>query len=237
MAIKAVRKMTCPHCGIDFNPTWCWGVITHDPYDDDIGWGWRLTRCPGHACGNIIIRAGGFQHEYDEVGERNSTPAWNSDQDYLVWPKAVQRIPLGDEVPDHIKTDYREACAVLSISAKASAAFSRRILEAILKQQGYEKNRLQKKIADAISEEKYPPYIRDTLDTVRKFGNLSAHSPAEYPTDKIVDVEPEEADWCLKAIEQLIKHCYVKTQTAETNSAMSQRADQLTQNRKPNSSP
>lgn len=218
--------MTCPYCGVQFHPDWRWGTIAPDPYDNESGWGWRVAQCPGPDCAKTIIRIGVFQGEY-----------WDSDQDYLVWPRTIQRISLGDEVPDYIKADYREACSVLSVSAKASAAFSRRVLEAILKHQGYEKNRLQEKIDDALSEKKFPPYIQDTLHTVRKFGNLSAHPPAEHPTDRIVDVESEEADWCLKAIEQLIEHCYVKAQMAETNSAMSQRADQLTQNRKPDSSP
>ena len=228
--------MTCPHCGVAFHPEWHWGAIVPDACDDDIGWGWRVAQCPGPDCGKTIIRVGIFQHEYDEAGHRRSTPAWNSEQDYLVFPRTVQRIPLGDEVPEHIKADYREACAVLSISAKASAAFSRRVMQAIFEQQGYKGkslNDLKEQICAALSGEGLPSDIRDTLHVARKFGNFSAHPPANHSQDKIVDVEEGEAGWCLDVIERLIRHYYVNPKTAEADSAMAQRADQLGQDRKP----
>ena len=213
------------------SPRMAWGAIVKDAYNDDIGWGWKVAQCPGPDCGKTVIMVGTFQHQYDEAGHRGSTPAWNSEQDYLVWPRTVQRIPLGDEVPQHIKADYREACAVLSISAKASAAFSRRTMQAILEQQGY-KGKLNKQIRAALSGEGLPSDIRDTLHAARKFGNFSAHPPANHSQDKIVDVEEGEAGWCLEVIERLIEHYYVNPKTAEADSAMAQRAAQLAQDRK-----
>lgn len=227
--------MNCPHCGTTIGANWRSGEIHVDREDDDIGWGWRTAVCPGTDCGGFIIRVGTFQHEYDGAGRRNPEPMWVDGQDYVVWPRSMQRIPLGEGVPQSVKDDYREACAVLSVSTKASAALSRRILEAILTEQGFEQDTLHLKIEDGLSQGNLPDQVRDSLHTLRKFGNFSAHPPANHSAAQIVDVEDEEADWCLGVIERLINHYYVHRSTATQDQAMAERAEELRQARKPSS--
>ena len=230
--------MQCPHCGTKFTPDWRWCGIP-DECDDDIGWGLRMALCKASSCGKPIVMARTFRRGYDGAGRRNSEPIWNDEQDYLVWPRKVQRIPLGDEVPEHIKDDYREACALLSVSAKASAALSRRVLEAILEQQGYKTGTLGKKIETALTDGRLPDATKDALDTARLFGNFSAHPPANHSPDRIVDVENGEAEWCLDVIERLVDYYYIapsrSAAIAARDESMQNRATELGKARKPES--
>jgi hypothetical protein len=56
-------------------------------------------------------------------------------QDILVWPRSTARI-VPPEVPEHLSRDFREACIILGDSPRASAALSRRCLQALLRDAG-----------------------------------------------------------------------------------------------------
>ena len=116
------------------------------------------------------------------------------------------------EVPDAFKNDYLEACAVLDISAKASAALSRRVLESILDDQQYSGNSLDAKIDSALKEtdvqKVLPPTVRRTIHAVRNLGNFAAHPTRDKIRLEVIDVEPDEAEWCLEIIEGLLEHYY-----------------------------
>ena len=108
---------------------------------------------------------------------------------------------------------------MLSISAKASAALSRRILQTVLKEQGYDNDNLATQIDDVLAEEDarkaLPSALHSTVDAIRGFGNFSAHPITDKTSLQIIDVEPEEAEWCLSIIEELFDHYYVKPALAE----------------------
>ena len=109
--------------------------------------------------------------------------------------------------------DYREACDVLAISPKASAAMSRRVLQSILNAQGYTGRDLAAQIDRLLKETEpdkvLPVYVRQTIDAIRNFGNFSAHPVNDVTTLQIIDVEPQEAEWCLEIVERLFDHFYV----------------------------
>jgi len=67
-------------------------------------------------------------------------------EELLAFPKGKFRKFTPAEVPKNIKKDYEEACAVLPVSEKASAALSRRCLQAVLREQGYKQHDLAKQI-------------------------------------------------------------------------------------------
>jgi hypothetical protein len=48
-----------------------------------------------------------------------------------------------------------------------------------------------------------------TVDGIRNFGNFSAHPISDVTSLQIIDVEPEEAEWCLEILEGLFDHFYV----------------------------
>lgn len=175
--------------------------------------------CP--ACARVIvtlkhgrIKAGMFQEEGS----------------LLAWPRALARKPIPPEVPGHIAGDYREAVEVLPISAKASAALSRRCLQAILREAGEAK---AKDLADQISEVKgtLPRHIADDLDAVRQVGNFAAHPQKSTSTGTILDVEPHEAEWSLEVLEALFDVYYV--QPAQARHRREQFNNKLTAANKP----
>ena len=206
--------MKCPHCTITIHESWEEGEITSysDPYGNDPRkWLWKQMHCP--ACHQIIIKIGlyVFEQEYSEYGW-----GWvrESDNEFIAYPRVERLRSIGDGVPVDLMGDYAEACAVLSISPKSSAALSRRLLQAILRDKGYWSRDLSRQI-DAVLKEQdprkgLPTDLQKSVDAIRNFGNFSAHPLNDVTTLQVIDVEPEEAEWCLELVERLFDHYYVR---------------------------
>jgi Domain of unknown function (DUF4145) len=64
-----------------------------------------------------------------------------------------------------------------------------------------------------------PQRLRDTIDAIRNFGNFSTHPITETTALQIVDVEPEEAEWCLEILEECFEHFYVGPEIAKAKKA------------------
>ena len=211
--------MICPHCSVAIHADWAEGRINL-PHPARRDWRYESAVCPD--CDNAIIVLVELRWLDDEQrliqGPR-----------FLVYPHspASPRIDIDAAVPDPFTSDYTEARNVLEISSKASAALARRVLQGILTDQGYRSNNLAQQI-DAVLDENdpmkvLPSHIRETIDAVRHFGNFAAHPITEVTSLQIVDVEPEEAEWCLEIIEALFDHYYVTPARAR------ERRDQLNQ--------
>jgi hypothetical protein len=126
-------------------------------------------------------------------------------------------------VPPEIAADYEEACRVLPISNKASAALARRCLQAILFGQGYTQRDLAYQI-DAVLKEQdptksIPSGLRLTVDAIRNFGNFSAHPVTDQTTLQVITVDPGEAEWCLDILDEMFDHYYVKPAEAKARKA------------------
>lgn len=205
--------MKCPHCTVTVHIPWKTGPICQDT--GKTVWGWQAANCP--ACNKPIIKIGRGQGSIPE-GARHTVVLTDLEEDErIVFPRVAQRIPLGDEVPKDLKADFLEACEVLSISPKASAALSRRVLQALLQEQGYTAGSLAQQV-DALLDEKdpskvLPSSIRNSVDAIRNFGNFSAHPITDKTSLQVIDVEPEEAEWCLEIVERLFDHYYVQPAT------------------------
>ena len=76
-------------------------------------------------------------------------------------------------LPSAIAADYKEACETLAISERASAAHSRRILQTILQQQGYNQRDLAQQIDALLNDidpaKAIPSSLRSTIDAIRNF--------------------------------------------------------------------
>ena len=59
------------------------------------------------------------------------------------------------------------------------------------------------------SRKAIPQKLRITIDSIRNFGNFSAHPINDKNTLQIIDVEEHEAEWCLEIIEEMFEHFYV----------------------------
>lgn len=130
-----------------------------------------------------------------------------------VFPTVGAYKPAPLEVPPSVAEDFNEANLILGISPKASAALSRRCLQAILSAQGHNSKNLVDQIDAALSEsdasKALPPSIKDNLDAIRNFGNFSAHPITDKTTLQVVAVEEGEAEWCIEILMDLFDHFYV----------------------------
>jgi hypothetical protein len=122
----------------------------------------------------------------------------------------ANRGPVSGDVTERIAQDYIEACNVLPISAKASAALSRRCLQHMLRSHGYSARDLTNEIELLLNEtdplKALPLRLRKTIDAIRNFGNFAAHPNEDKAMLEIIDVEPHEAGWYLEIIEELLEH-------------------------------
>jgi hypothetical protein len=84
----------------------------------------------------------------------------------LVYPPNIASI-VPPEVPEAIKTDFQEASLVLAFSERASAALSRRCLENMLNEKGYEGNNLYEKIGNVLKD--LPPELVKNVDYIPDF--------------------------------------------------------------------
>jgi hypothetical protein len=180
--------MQCPHCTIQFHDNWLTHPIIRGDYT--LGdWAYQTAVCPKCDKPTIIV--------------------FNSDFEFQVYPLGANRGPIPKEVPKDIAADYIEACNVLPISAKASAALARRCLQNILHRAGYRDRDLAREIDLLLNDPTVPATTRQTVDAIRNFGNFSAHPINDKTTLQVIEVEPEEAEWCLETIEELFDHFYV----------------------------
>lgn len=190
--------MKCPHCLTSFH-----SQPQQKGLDQDSkGW-WSAVHeiCP--SCSDLIVRL--------QVSNRYGT------QEYLARPRSISRSPLPPEVDDpQVVDDYKEASLVLADSPKASAALSRRTLQHILREKaGVKPGNLNDEITEVLDTNMLPSAIAENLDAVRNIGNFAAHPIKSTATGEIVEVEPNEAEWNLDVLEQLIDFYYVRPALAK----------------------
>jgi hypothetical protein len=180
---------------------------------------WILTRYTCASCRQFVV--------YLENGQGQNVPEGGvgarlqvTSKRMMVWPKGISRVPLPLVVTPEIAADYKEACTVLADSANASAALSRRCLQAILKDHlGAKTKDLFDQIDEVIAPGKLPTHIAEGLHAVRNIGNFAAHPMKSTTTGAIVDVEPGEAEWNLDVIEMLFDFCFVQPALAAKRKA------------------
>ncbi len=142
--------MKCPHCTIHFHDNWFTldfvrynsVVANHATKDALEFWKYRSASCPD--CRDVTIEIARFDHASNRLED------WRQ-----VYPIGANRGPVPPEVPKKIAEDYIEACSVLPMSAKASAALSRRCLQNVLHAHGYRARDLAKEI-DLLLDETDP---------------------------------------------------------------------------------
>lgn len=195
--------MKCLHCLVEF----------HDErkeirIDRDADEGWSIFRYDCPACNrmNLFLVNGEWKHA--------PNMGWHIEKVFSevpVRPRGSNRPPCPAEVPTHIAEDYVEACLVLQISPKASAALSRRCLQNLLRDAAKVKpGNLADEIQVAIDSKQLPTYVVEVIDAVRQIGNFAAHPMKSKNTGEILPVEPQEAEWNLDVLESLFDFYYVQ---------------------------
>ena len=195
--------MKCPHCDVAFHEdkeTWYDHLASVEKVEGLVFWVCGVITCP--ECLEVIVCLG-ISLKDDETPEE-----WQ-----IIYPRS--RPPkVSSDIPEPLKADYIEAHQVLPISPKASAALSRRVLQSILYEQGYNHRNLFDQIKEVLVEKHpdkvLPTGLRSWIQAVRRFGNFSAHPITDLTSLQVIDVDPEEAEWCLQIIYALFDHYYVE---------------------------
>lgn len=156
----------------------------------------QFSTCP--ACNGLIIELGWGVHRAKEnlPGVDLRMLGWK-----FVHPAVDSRI-IPKLTPKRIAEEFRQACKQERLSPVASVTLARRVLEAILKEQGYRGSRLEQRIDAA--KPHLPTHLVDGMTEIRQVGNLGAHPP----DDVSVDPDHKTARRLLDLLEQILIHFY-----------------------------
>ena len=129
----------------------------------------------------------------------------------MVFPKNRAMRLVSPDIPHELAEDFVEACAVLDVSPKASAALSRRLLQRTLHERfSINRPNLQQEILEFISTLNPPSHLAQQLDAIRSVGNFAAHPIKDTTTGAITDVEEGEAELLIETLESLFDYPFVQ---------------------------
>lgn len=199
--------MKCRHCSVEFHDSW--SMLSPSLLNQSDYFSLGYTKCP--ACGRLHIAS-------------SKSDYFRGPQQFL-YPQSISRDPPDPSVPPKFAADYIEACAVLDISPKASAALSRRVMQHILRECAkVTAPNLNKEIEAVLAGNMVPSHISESLDAVRTVGNFAAHPIKSVSSGEVVDVEPGEAEWNLDTVEALFDFYFVQpSKTAARRAALNQK--------------
>jgi hypothetical protein len=219
-------KAICPTCGISslliIRDEKAHALYNFD--DDSRKYRATIANCANPDCNEIILlwQRIGFetvQKTYEAYEEFHS---WEEDEirilsQEILLPKISSfSRQVAKEVPELYKNDFLEACNVLPISPKSSAAISRRLLQNILREHfKIVRPDLFHEIDEFIKTQNAPSLLNKEIDAIRKIGNFAAHPLKSTSTGLIVDVEPGEAEWLIEVLEDLFDFAFVKPKESE----------------------
>jgi hypothetical protein len=166
----------------------------------------ECVECPSCSGLHVIISVGELARGTD--GSVGINPA--SKRGRVIYP-TVGSADIPEPIPEPYDKYFREAIAIQSVSPNGSAMLSRRILELVLTNEyGIDDYSLSDKIEKFVEKDEIPSLLRKTVDAVREVGNIGAHEQRDDETGEIVDVAPEEADFLVEVVGDLLDHTFVK---------------------------
>lgn len=162
----------------------------------------------------FLFTPGSITHAQELVNSALSTCAACGKSSFwiagsIIFPEIAPRSRAPAEVPREIASDFNEAAIVLAHSPKASAALSRRCLQALLRDKGFAQKDLANAIQALLDSKTLPSSLAENVDHIRNVGNFAAHPMKDTNTGAILDVEPHEAEWNLDVLESLFDFFYV----------------------------
>lgn len=186
----------CPRCGAFSNQEWLLADV--------------MDKKQAQFGGKRIMKGEISEFAFSKCVHCKKISVWGVEKKNLVYPRTNTRVFDLTEIPKDLADDYEEACLVLGDSPKASAALSRRCLQAVLREQGFSDKSLYKEIQGAIDSGKFPSHISDSLDAIRNIGNFAAHPMKDTNSGEVLPVEAGEAEWNLETLEFLFDFFYVQ---------------------------
>jgi hypothetical protein len=199
-------NMRCPHCSVVIHDT---PVCYPIGYDITGLYEIRSITCPN--CHKFILYLANYNHELCIVEDGNEEMIKKTYSVALIYPQIINRQQVAAEVPIEFAKDFTEACLVISLSPKASAALSRRCLQNIIRKHlKIEKKDLSQEIQEVINRGLFPTDILENIDYIRNIGNFAAHPIKSISSGEIVEVEPNEAEWNLDVLEMVFDYLFVR---------------------------
>ncbi|WP_434663400.1 DUF4145 domain-containing protein [Paraburkholderia sp. A3BS-1L] len=173
----------------------------------------RFTLCPNPECAEVTIDIEKFDVIVTNVGIRRGQ---KTDEWRLRPFGAAKQFPAC--VPEVLQRDYREACLISTLSPKASATLSRRVLQGMIRDfwnVTIERPTLWAEIK-AI-EDKVDPETWAAIKAVKDIGNIGAHMQQDI--NVIVDVDPSEARLLIELTETLFEEWYIARENRKAKMA------------------
>ena len=207
LIIKNYNNMKCPHCIVEVNPNFKEISLGKD---SESYWSVFVMNCPNPKCGKMIIDLTSGLPNTNQYGQPVSGLKSIKNR-HTVKPFSSSRPPVPSDVDDKFAKDYNEACLILNLSSKASAALSRRCLQNILRDKaGVKHGNLANEIQQIIDSKSLPSHLSESIDAIRNIGNFAAHPLKSTSSGEIVDVEAGEAEWLLDVLEALFDFYFVQ---------------------------
>ena len=133
--------------------------------------------------------------------------------------------PQPDFIPQPLREDYLEACAIRDLSPKASATLSRRCLQGMIRDFAQIEERTLfheiETLRTLAEKDAAPKGVSDdsieSLHHVRSLGNIGAHM--EKDINVIIPVDPSEAQILIDLIELLFEEWYIQRQKRQAKFA------------------
>jgi len=205
-------NFTCPYCGHHSTITLpnrddYWHAIDiaaeYLTYKHRVGLKYSAIACPNNKCKKLVL-----QVELTKSARDGQHYNWAEGTRVQLWqllPESLAK-PQPTYIPKPIIADYNEACRIIKLSPKSSAALARRSLQGMIRDfWGISKNRLIDEINEL--QTKVSADTWDAIDAVRSVGNIGAHM--EKDVNIIVDIDPDEAELLISLIEDLFIDWYV----------------------------
>lgn len=193
----------CPYCNMVMSvssetnkkqyPSFNSGVGKHYSYEttfDQSCLEISFFKCPN--CGQYTVFAKGVGSAVEDV-------------DLYIRPTSLAK-QFPEYIPEAIRKDYSEACAILKLSPKSSATLARRCLQGMIRD-FWEINESNLKKAIDNLENKIPAKQWAVINAVRRLGNIGAHM--EKDINLIVEIDPGEAEKLINLIELLLDQWYI----------------------------
>lgn len=202
--------MICPHCSTAAKFQWKFGSL-HEVEDvNETAVQVFYDSCPN--CYKLVVGVQSGEYETDIDNDYYISDVTSKE---IVYPQ-VSGLQNSNLIPKKYLEDYEEAVKVLSLSSKASAALTRRLLQNILREEfNISEKSLAKEIEIFTNKTDIPSYITDAVDAVRQVGNIAAHPLKDLSTGEIVPVEKGEAEWLIEVIEQLFDFVFIQPKKLE----------------------
>lgn len=189
--------VSCPYCGVQLDKSLIHASDYYlPPFNGDVS----SRRDSKQVC--FTFFACPSCEKESILAKRSSDESFTS----MVHPRFSQ-MDLPDYVPQAIRSDYNEACAVAEISPKAAATLCRRCIQGMI----HDVWNIHEKNLNAEITSLKPLISTDTwqaIDSMRQIGNIGAHM--EHDASLIVDIEPGEASILIQLLEYLIFDWYVR---------------------------